>query len=96
MDFRPEAHRLKGKVALITGGGGTNSIGRSIALRFALEGAQVGVLDIDAEGDLHIDDHHTVEDVGIVPSPATSPIWTSATRQPSCWPTPTEAASTSS
>jgi 3-oxoacyl-[acyl-carrier protein] reductase len=50
VDFRPEAHRLKGKVALITGGGGTNSIGRSIALRFALEGAQVGVLDIDAEG----------------------------------------------
>jgi 3-oxoacyl-[acyl-carrier protein] reductase len=32
---------------LVTGGGGTNSIGRSISLRFALEGARVGVLDID-------------------------------------------------
>ncbi len=50
MDFKPEAHRLSGKVALITGGGGTNSIGRSIALRFALEGARVGVLDIDESG----------------------------------------------
>jgi NAD(P)-dependent dehydrogenase (short-subunit alcohol dehydrogenase family) len=28
-------------------GGGTNSIGRSIALRFAREGAKVGVLDIN-------------------------------------------------
>jgi 3-oxoacyl-[acyl-carrier protein] reductase len=50
VDFTPEAQRLKGKVALITGGGGTNSIGRSIALRFGLEGARVGVLDIDARG----------------------------------------------
>jgi 3-oxoacyl-[acyl-carrier protein] reductase len=41
------AKRLEGKVALITGGGGTNSIGRSIALRYAAEGAKVGVLDID-------------------------------------------------
>ncbi len=50
MDFKPEALRLKDRVALITGGGGTNSIGRSIALRYALEGAKVGVLDIDAKG----------------------------------------------
>ncbi len=39
--------RLQGTVALVTGGGGTNSIGRSIALRLAREGALVGVLDID-------------------------------------------------
>ena len=50
MDFRPELLRLKDKVALVTGGGGTNSIGRSISLRFALEGAKVGVLDIDESG----------------------------------------------
>ena len=36
--------RLKDKVALVTGGGGTNSIGRSIALRLGAEGARVGVL----------------------------------------------------
>jgi len=47
MSFELEGKRLRDKVALITGGGGTNSIGRSIALRFAAEGARVGVLDID-------------------------------------------------
>jgi NAD(P)-dependent dehydrogenase (short-subunit alcohol dehydrogenase family) len=36
--------RLQGKVAIVTGAGG--GIGRGIALRFAAEGAQVGVLDI--------------------------------------------------
>ncbi|MBN1966900.1 MAG: SDR family oxidoreductase [Anaerolineae bacterium] len=36
--------RLQGKVALVTGSGG--GIGRGIALRFAAEGAKVGVLDI--------------------------------------------------
>jgi 3-oxoacyl-[acyl-carrier protein] reductase len=50
MDFIPEARRLKDKVVLVTGGGGTNSIGRSISLRFGLEGAKVGVLDIDEAG----------------------------------------------
>jgi NAD(P)-dependent dehydrogenase (short-subunit alcohol dehydrogenase family) len=36
---------LQGKIAIVTGSGG--GIGRGIALRFAAEGAQVGVLDID-------------------------------------------------
>ena len=44
------AQRLRGKVAIVTGGGGRNSIGRSISLRFAEEGARVAVLDIDTEG----------------------------------------------
>lgn len=47
MGFVLEGKRLRDRVALITGAGGTNSIGRSIALRFAAEGAKVGVLDID-------------------------------------------------
>jgi NAD(P)-dependent dehydrogenase (short-subunit alcohol dehydrogenase family) len=38
--------RLQNKVTLITGAG--NGIGRGIALRFAAEGAQVGVLDVKA------------------------------------------------
>jgi NAD(P)-dependent dehydrogenase (short-subunit alcohol dehydrogenase family) len=41
--------RLEGKAALITGGGGTNSIGRSISLRFAAEGAKVGVASTDGK-----------------------------------------------
>jgi NAD(P)-dependent dehydrogenase (short-subunit alcohol dehydrogenase family) len=44
-----KAQRLLGKVALVTGSGGTNSIGRSIALRLAAEGVAVGVLDVFAE-----------------------------------------------
>ena len=49
MELKPElAQRLAGKVAIVTGGGGTNSIGRSICLRFAEEGAKVAVADIDA------------------------------------------------
>jgi len=42
--------RLDGKVAIVTGGGGTNSIGRAISLRYAREGARVAVLDINARG----------------------------------------------
>jgi NAD(P)-dependent dehydrogenase (short-subunit alcohol dehydrogenase family) len=44
MQVRPEtAQRLRDKVAIVSGGGGTNSIGRSISLRFAAEGARVAV-----------------------------------------------------
>jgi NAD(P)-dependent dehydrogenase (short-subunit alcohol dehydrogenase family) len=42
--------RLDGKVAIVTGGGGTNSIGRAICLRYGQEGARVAVLDINAAG----------------------------------------------
>jgi 3-oxoacyl-[acyl-carrier protein] reductase len=45
--MRDSSHRLANRVALVTGGGGVNSIGRSICLRFGDEGAKVGVLDID-------------------------------------------------
>jgi 3-oxoacyl-[acyl-carrier protein] reductase len=41
--------RLEGRVALITGAGGTNSIGRSIALRFAAEGAKLGIASTDGQ-----------------------------------------------
>lgn len=44
------AQRLKDKVAIVTGGGGENSIGRAISLRYGAEGAKVAVLDINAEG----------------------------------------------
>ena len=40
--------RLQNKVALVTGAGG--GIGRGIALRFAREGAAVGVLDLNEHG----------------------------------------------
>lgn len=39
--------KLKGKVAIVTGGGG--SIGRSIALKFAHQGAAVAVVDINLQ-----------------------------------------------
>jgi NAD(P)-dependent dehydrogenase (short-subunit alcohol dehydrogenase family) len=51
MKIKPAvAQRLKDKVAIVTGGGGNPSIGRSIGLRFAEEGAKVGILDIDLPG----------------------------------------------
>ncbi|MCX8032530.1 MAG: 3-oxoacyl-ACP reductase FabG [Thermoleophilia bacterium] len=42
--------RLSGRVAVVTGGGGRNSIGRAICLRLAQEGACVAVLDVNEEG----------------------------------------------
>ena len=42
--------RLDGRVAIVTGGGGNNSIGRAISLRYGREGARVAVLDINSEG----------------------------------------------
>lgn len=44
------SQRLKDRVAMVTGGGGTKSIGRAISLRFGAEGAKVAVLDVNAAG----------------------------------------------
>ncbi len=44
------AGRLEGRVAIVTGGGATNSIGRAICLRYGKEGARVAVLDINVQG----------------------------------------------
>ncbi len=41
MELKVEAaQRLTGKVAIVTGGGGTNSIGRSICIRYRRRGSQ--------------------------------------------------------
>ena len=48
--------RLQDKVAIVTGGGGTNSIGRAICLRFGQEGARVAVLDVNSEGAARVAD----------------------------------------
>ena len=44
------ARRLDGRVAIVTGGGSPNSIGRAICLRYGQEGARIAVLDINSEG----------------------------------------------
>jgi len=41
-------YNLAGKVAVVTGAGGKQGIGRAIAMRLALEGADVVVNDIEA------------------------------------------------
>ncbi len=50
IDPTASPRRLDGRVAIVTGGGGTNSIGRAICLRYGREGARVAVLDINVEG----------------------------------------------
>jgi 3-oxoacyl-[acyl-carrier protein] reductase len=45
-----EAQRLHDRVAMVTGGAGPNSLGRSISIRFAEEGAKVAVTDINLAG----------------------------------------------
>ena len=49
--------RLANKIALVTGSAG--GIGRGIALRFAKEGAKVGVLDLSAEASQNVVDEIT-------------------------------------
>jgi len=49
--MKPEAaQQLRERVAIVTGGGGDPSIGRSICLRYGEEGARVGILDVDLAG----------------------------------------------
>ncbi|MCE5254552.1 MAG: SDR family oxidoreductase [Actinomycetia bacterium] len=51
MNIKPAvAQQLRERVAIVTGGGGDPSIGRSICLRYAEEGAKVGILDVDEAG----------------------------------------------
>jgi 3-oxoacyl-[acyl-carrier protein] reductase len=51
VQIKPEvAQVLKGKVAIVTGGGGNPSIGRSVAIRLAEEGAKTAIFDIDLPG----------------------------------------------
>jgi NAD(P)-dependent dehydrogenase (short-subunit alcohol dehydrogenase family) len=64
--------RLDGKVAVVTGGGGTNSIGRAICLRYAREGARVAVLDINGEGAAKVADE--VKAAGGIAMPVTCDI----------------------
>ncbi len=45
------AQRLAGKVAVVTGGGSTSGIGRSVAIALALEGAKVVVNDVFKDPD---------------------------------------------
>ena len=51
MEMKPEvAQVLKDKVAIVTGAGGDPSIGRSVAIRLAEEGAKTAIFDIDVAG----------------------------------------------
>lgn len=55
------SQRLQDRVAIVTGGGGANSIGRAISLRFAAEGAKVAVLDINGAGAARVAEEIEVE-----------------------------------
>jgi 3-oxoacyl-[acyl-carrier protein] reductase len=54
IDSASAPRRLRDKVAIVTGGGGANSIGRAISLRYGREGARVAVLDINAAGAVRV------------------------------------------
>jgi NAD(P)-dependent dehydrogenase (short-subunit alcohol dehydrogenase family) len=60
--------QLEGKISLITGA--ANGIGRGIALRFAEEGAAVGVLDVDQEACRRVADEITRAGGRALPLPA--------------------------
>lgn len=49
-EYSRRLSRLKDRVAVVAGGGGSNSIGRAIAHRYAEEGAKVAVLDVNWAG----------------------------------------------
>ena len=56
IDTNAAARRLDGKVAIVTGGGGANSIGRAICLRYGREGAKIAVLDVNVQGATQVAD----------------------------------------
>ena len=78
--------RLKDKVAIVTGGGGTNSIGRAICLRYGAEGAKVAVLDVNAAGAARVADEVKAAGGDAIAIPWTSPTWLNARRLPNRWP----------
>ena len=48
--------RLDNKVAVVTGGASNPSLGRSMSIAFAREGAKVIITDIDTEGGKKVED----------------------------------------
>ena len=48
--------RLDNKIAVVTGGASNPSLGRSMSLAFAREGAKVILTDIDVEGGKKVED----------------------------------------
>lgn len=57
----PTPSRLRGKVALVTGG--AHGIGKAIATRFAQEGADICIVDKDAEGAEEV--AHEIQQLGV-------------------------------